>query len=503
MTMTRRSALARFAGAVPALRLQAAPRQFEPTWESLKQYQVPKWFSDAKFGIWAHWGPQCVPETGDWYARNMYIEGSPQYEYHVQHYGHPSKVGYKDIVVEWKAEKFDAASLIRGYRKAGAKYFVSMGIHHDNFDLWNSKHHRWNAVQMGPKKDIVGLWQKAARQAGLRFGVTEHLERSWSWFNVNKGHDTKGPLAGVPYDGNDPKYADFYFPPHADNNRAFPVDPPDAWKQQWLRRITDLVDSYQPDLLYTDGGMPFGEVGRGLAAHFYNQSMQRNRGSLEAVYAVKNVPDGQHGEFQEGTCVLDLERGVVDAIRSQPWQTDTCIGNWYYKRDMQYKTAQTVVHMLVDIVSKNGNLLLNFPLLPDGTLDAQEEKVLAGITAWMAVNGEALYESRPWKIFSEGPTRTEGGMFSERNFTAYTPDDVRFTQKGKDLYAWVMGWRAGDFAIQALGLGSPQQPGKVARVEMLGVKTPLKFSQTDAALTVTFPPQKPGEIAYGLRVTLA
>src|SRR5579859_6612500 len=225
--MNRRKAIKTLAGAIPAAVLAASEPKFQPTFESLKQYQCPQWFRDAKFGIWAHWGPQCLPETGDWYARKMYIETEAQYKYHVEHYGHPSKVGYKDIVVQWKAENFDPNSLIARYKKAGAKYFISMGVHHDNFDIWNSKHHEWCATKKGPMKDIVGMWRDAARKAGLHFGVTEHLERSWSWFNVNKGHDTKGQYANVPYDGNDPKYQDLYFPPHEDNNSNYPKDPPD------------------------------------------------------------------------------------------------------------------------------------------------------------------------------------------------------------------------------------------------------------------------------------
>ena len=205
---------------------------FTPDWDSLKRYRCPDWFRDAKFGIWSHWGPQAVPEGGDWYARNLYVQDHPAHHLHLQKFGHPSKVGFKDVIPHWKAQNFDASQadrLMRLYQAAGARYFVSMGVHHDNFDLWNSKHHRWNAVNMGPKKDIVGLWAAAARDHGLRFGVSEHLERSYNWFNTNKGSDKEGPLAGVPYDGNDPRYADLYFPPHDDTNWAYPKNPPEWW----------------------------------------------------------------------------------------------------------------------------------------------------------------------------------------------------------------------------------------------------------------------------------
>lgn len=496
MNLSRRHLL-QLAATSPLLAQQARP-VFQPDFESLAQFQCPDWFRNAKFGIWAHWGPQCVPKTGDWYARNMYIEGSPQYKYHVEHYGHPSKVGYKDIVTQWKAERFDPESLIARYKAAGARYFVSMGIHHDNFDIWNSKHHRWNAVQMGPKKDIVSLWAKAARKAGLSFGVTEHLERTWSWFNVNKGADKEGPLKGVPYDGNDPKYADFYLPPHEDNSRAFPLNPPDSWKREWSARITDLIDQHQPDLLYTDGGIPFGEVGKALVAHYYNSNLKRNNGRLESVYTIKNVHDNAHGEFDPRCCIYDLERGYADKILDQPWQTDTCIGEWFYKAGAKYKTAQTVIHMLADIVSKNGNLLLNFPLLPDGTLDDEESAVLAGITKWMAVHGEAIHDTRPWTKFAEGPTLAEGGMFGERNQKQYTARDFRFTKKGNTLYAICLGTPSGHVSIQSLAEHAPQA---VTRIDLLGRKEQLKFRRTAQALDVDLPADLAPDVAVVFKIT--
>jgi alpha-L-fucosidase len=337
------------------------------------------------------------------------------------------------------------------------------------------------------------MWKKAAVANGLRFGVTEHLERSYSWFNVNKGHDKKGPLADVPYDGNDPKYQDFYFEPHDDTNPQYPVNPPEHWQREWFSRIQDLVDSYQPDLLYTDGGMPFGEIGRTLAAHFYNENMKRHGGKLEAVYAIKNVKDGKHGEFQDGTCVLDMERGVVADIRPDAWQTDTCIGDWYYKRDMKYKTTDVVVRMLVDIVSKNGNLLLNFPLRPDGTLDQEEERVLEGITNWIAVNGESLYGTRPWKMFGEGPTLSAGGQFSERKAAVYTPEDFRFTTKGNILYATCMAEPGASVTVKSLA-------GRdVKSVRMVGGGA-VKFHNDTAGLKIEVPERRAGEYTAAFQI---
>ena len=383
---------------------------FQPTRESLQAYKIPDWFRDAKFGIWAHWGPQSAIEDGDWYARNMYIEGSPQYLYHCETYGHPSKVGYKDIVDVWKAAKWDPDHLMGLYKKAGAKYFFSMGVHHDNFDLWNSKYTRWNAVNMGPKRDVVGTWQSAARKHGLKFGVSEHLWISYKWFSVSHTSDATGPMAGVPYDGADPKYADLYH----DAGCAQFAGPkvqwtddgiPDSWRQHYLDRMTDLIDKYQPDLLYTDGHLPFEEYGLKMVSHLYNLSAQSNGGVTYAVYTSKLASD-----CAIGTCVLDHERGVADGIADNPWQTDTCIGNWHYKRGIKYKTPKKVIDLLTDIVSKNGNLLLNFPLPNSGELDFEEMEVLEGITAWMQINSEGIYATRPWKIYGEGPHQSQNHL---------------------------------------------------------------------------------------------
>ena len=302
MIISRRKAIGLVATAFPAGRLARALAQvdgiafekgpFQPARESLKAWQVPDWFKDAKFGIWAHWGPQSATHYGDWYARNMYMQGSHQYEIHVKKYGHPSKFGYKNIIPTWKGEQFDPDHLIEMYKKAGAKYFVTMGVHHDNFDLWNSKHQpRWNSVAAGPKKDIVGLFRKAALKQGLKFGVSEHLSNSYNWFAVSHGSDKSGPFSGIPYDGADPQFADLYHdrsnaPPGS--TQAMGRVAPDSWKRQWLLRIKDLVDSYQPDLLYTDGGIPFEEYGLNLLAHFYNSDARRHGGKVQAVFTSKD-----------------------------------------------------------------------------------------------------------------------------------------------------------------------------------------------------------------------
>ena len=487
---------------MPPNDMACCPGPFAPDWESLRQYRCPDWFRDAKFGIWAHWGPQSVPGAGDWYARNMYIEGHAQYLHHVKTYGHPSKFGFKDIVALWTADQFDPDRLMELYVRAGAKYFVAQGVHHDNFDNWNSRHHRWNAVKKGPKKDIVGLWRAAALKRGLRFGVTEHLERSYCWFNTNKGRDQSGPLAGVPYDGNDPAHAEFYFPPHPDTSFAYPVNPPEWWPRQWFLRIQDLVDQYEPDLLYTDGAVPFGETGRKLVAHFYNGNIRRHGGRSEAVYAVKNAgavrQRGDQGDYRDGVGVLDIERGVVKEIRAEPWQTDTCIGDWFYKTGIRYKSAPEIIQMLADVVSKNGNLLLNFPQRADGTLDDSEERILADLADWMAVNGEAIHGTRPWRIYGEGPTQFAAGTMAEKEGRTFTPQDFRFTEKPGVLYAICLAAPAPSAALTVRSLSSGQPA--VTSVALLGCRETLRWSCDAAGLHVQLPAMLPCAHAVTLRI---
>jgi alpha-L-fucosidase len=475
----------------PSPALPIAPGPFEPTFDSLKQYKCPEWFRDAKLGMWAHWGPQAVPMFGDWYARQMYVQGHPQYKHHLENYGHPTKHGYKDIIPLWKAEKWDPDRLMALYQKAGAKYFVSMGCHHDNFDLWNSTHHKWNAVKMGPQRDVVGDWQKAARKLGLRFGVSEHMGASFTWFQDSHGSDKTGPLAGVPYDGADPKYQDLYHWPAAPDDKGWYSKDP-KWQQEWYARIKDLVDQYKPDLLYTDGGVPFGnEVGRSMIAHLYNADAQRHGGKADVVYTCK--------QQSKGMWVEDLERGVMAGIRPEPWQTDTSIGDWYYNKNWKYRGADWVIHMLVDIVSKNGNLLLNVVQRPDGSLDPEPEKILQEMAGWIAINGEAVFETRPWLVHGEGPVRAKGGHFGE-DF-AYSAKDVRFTSKGdKTLYAFAMGWPAdGKIAIRSLAK-FPEATGKIAGVSLLGAGE-VKWTHDADGLTVQLPPQKPCDYAVALKIT--
>ena len=520
MDISRRSAIAVMAGA-PALLIprkslaqDAVPeiekRPFDGTREALEAYQVPQWFRDAKFGIWSHWGPQSAAEDGDWYARNIYIQGSEQNKHHVERFGHPSKFGHKDICKIWTAGKFDPDRLMQLYKKAGAKYFMSMGVHHDNFDLWDSKHQpRWNSVAMGPKKNIVGLWEQAARKQGLRFAVSEHLAYSYYWWPVSHGSDKTGPLAGVPYDGADPQWADLYhdYPPEflqpdtggqVSMRRPVPL----SWKQHYFARIKDLVDKHRPDLLYNDGGLVYPEVSYRLVSHLYNVSAKVHGGQVEAVYTSKGKTD-----CDTGTCVFDIERGVADKLLANPWQTDTCIGAWHYKRDVVYKRPKQVIDLLCDIVSRNGNLMLNFPLPNSGELDDKELKILDEITRWMAVNSEGIYGTRPWKIFGDGPSAKSAAVpnqrFNENGRKDLTAGDVRFTTKGGALYAFVCGWGGKEASIPALALGGANGVPRIRHVELLGHKGKLKWTQDAAALKVVLPAEKPSDHAVTFKIAIA
>jgi alpha-L-fucosidase len=477
--------------AAGAQSLPIAPGPFEPSMDSLTRYEYPKWFRDAKFGIWAHWGPQSVPMDGDWYARGIYEQGSGHYNYHLAHYGHPSTFGYKDIIPLWKAEKWDPARLMKLYKRAGAKYFVSMGSHHDNFFLWNSKLHRWNAVQMGPHRDVVGTWQKEARKNGMRFGVSEHLGASFTWFQSSHGADKTGPKAGVPYDGADPRYADLYHEPAAPGDTGWYSNNP-KWQHEWYSEIKELVDNYRPDLLYSDGAVPFGnEVGLSMIAHLYNSDAGRRDGRTEVIYTCKQASGGRW--------VQDLERGVMGKVNPYPWQTDTSIGDWFYNRNWKYRPIDWVVDTLVDVVSKNGNLLLNVVQRPDGTIDPEVETMLEKMADWTAVNGEAIFGSRPWLVYGEGRVSARGGSFSE-DF-GYTAQDIRFTTQGPALYAISLAYpKDSQLLVRSLARTSDPTQNAISSVSVLGYKGKVEWSQSEDGLLVKLPEFKGPGITAGLKI---
>ena len=512
--------------------------KFQPSWESFeKNYKCPEWFRDAKFGIWAHWSAQCVPEQGDWYAREMYIQGNKYYDYHVKNYGHPSKFGFMELDNLWKAEKWDPEKLMALYKKAGAKYFVTLANHHDNFDNYDSKYHKWNSVNVGPKKDIVGIWEKVARKKGLYFGVSNHSAHAWHWFQTAYGYDGEGPLAGIRYDastltkedgkgkwweGLDPQ--ELYAGPnikmpdgirgiqavkewHEKNDRPWMEEPPvqnPEFTENWFLRCKDLIDKYHPDLVYfDDSGLPLGQAGLDIVSHYYNSNAKWHNGKYEAVVTAKGLK-----KEQKTGIVEDIERGFSDEIQQVPWQTCSCIGDWHYKRSIydnnSYKSVSQIINSLVDIVSKNGNLLLSIPMRGDGTIDKHEVEFLEGMSKWMQLNGEGIFGTRPWKVFGEGPTQVKAGMFNEDLIKNFTTEDIRYTSKGKYLYAFLMKWPGEKgIRLRSLGFQSELVNGKSIKiVKLLGYKGKLKWNQTNDSLNISLPAGAPGENVSVLKIIL-
>jgi alpha-L-fucosidase len=509
--------------------------KFEANWESLKQYQTPDWFRDAKFGIWAHWGPQCQPEMGDWYARGMYQEGSWQNRFHVSHYGHPSTNGFKDVIHSWKAENWDPYKLLALYKRAGAQYFFALANHHDNFDLWDSRYQQWNSVRLGPRKDLIDGWAKAARKNGMRFGVSVHAAHAWTWYESAQGADKEGPFAGIPYDGKltrangagtwwnglDPQ--DLYAQNHPcsvgstewhrihsqwnwGNGASLPDQ---AYCDKFYNRTVDLINKYSPDLIYFDDtALPFwpiSDAGLKIAAHFYNRNMKEHHGRLEAVLFGKIL------DVEQRKCMAwDIERGASNEIEPQPWQTDTCIGNWHYERSLYdrngYKSAKTVIQMLADTVSKNGNLLLSVPVRGDGSIDEKELKVVEGIAAWMEHNQESIFGTRPWRVFGEGPASGGAALsaqgFNEGRGKPFTAEDVRFTTKGDTLYAIALGAPTNGLRIHALGKAGKLEGQQIKKIEVLGSKEKPHWEQKEDALEIAQPQKLDNAFANVFRISL-
>ena len=489
--------------AIPIPKMEDLPLAngpFKGTPESLKQFQCPDWFRDAKFGIWAHWGPQAVPGDGDWYARQLYLDekryGHQAYQSHLKVYGHPSKTGYKDILPLWKAEKWDPDHLMELYKAAGAHYFVAQAVHHDNFDNWNSRYQKWNSVNIGPHKDMVGIWEAAARKQGLPFGVSEHLGHSFTFMQSSHGSDKSGPYAGIPYDGANPAWWDLYQLPAAPGDTGWYSKDP-RWAQEWYARIYDLVTTYKPDLLYSDGGLPYGQAGMNIVAELYNLSIQNHNGRQQAVYCCKK--NYQKTDFIDGSCVQDLERGIMTDIQPLPWQTDTSTGEWFWVPHDRYRTSDDVIHSLADIVSKNGNLLLNVTLLPDGSLPPQMETFLSAMADWMKINGDAIFDTRPWTIFGEGPTALKSGSFHES--FKFSAQDIRFTRKEEDIYAITLGVPAGQLLIRALAQGSPLVMGEPSSITLLGSPEKIQWSRTARGIVISLPVTLPCKSALCFKIS--
>ena len=467
---------------------------FQPNWESLKSYEVPEWYLDAKFGIFIHWGVYSVPAFGnEWYPRLMYQQGSKEFQHHVATYGPQSKFGYQDFIPGFKAEKFDAAAWADLFRKSGAKYVIPVAEHHDGFAMYNSDLTDWSAVKMGPHRDPVGELEKAVRTEGLHFGVSSH--RAEHYFFLNQGREFDS-------DVRDPRFAAFYGPAHAgitnkDNAHWQGGGPSPAYLDDWLARDAELVNKYHPEIVWFDWWIETKEFEpylKRFAAFYYNDAARR--GSTAAI-------NYKWDAYPPGTAVLDIERGQSDKPLPRYWQTDTSVSvkSWGYIENDTYRSPESLIHQLVDIVSKNGCLLLNVGPRSDGTIPEGAQQVLLAMGRWLSVNGEAIYATRPWTISSEGPTKVVGGSFNDTATQPYTSQDIRFTTKGNVLYAIALGWPGdGKIAIKSLAEGSTAGLGTINSVQLLGSESTLQWKRDRDGLKIELPARKTGEYAWVFRI---
>lgn len=459
---------------------------FTASWDSLKGYKIPDWYQDAKFGIFLHWGVYSVPAfESEWYPRNMYMEGSPSFLHQVQKYGPQAISGYKDFIPQFKAEKFDPNAWAELFHKAGAKFVLPVAEHHDGFPMYDCGFTDWSAAKMGPKRDIVGELATAIRKEGMHFGASSHRAEHWFFFEGGRSFHS---------DVNDARYLGLYGPamPQRMPGEDHDNQPDIAWMNNWLARTTEIIDKYQPDILWFDwwinepAWQPYLQK---LAAYYYDDAAKNNKG-VAVNYKFKAFPDSAG--------VLDIERGQLDASRKLFWQTDTSISikSWGYIDNDTFRTPQSLILQLVDIVSKNGALLLNIGPRSDGTIPEQAQSILLDMGKWLDVNGEAIYGTRPWKIYGEGPTKVVGGSFKDTETEGYSSKDIRFTSKGDVVYAIALGWPAdGKVTIKSLAKGSPDVEHEFKRVQMLGSQAKLKWTRDAAGMTINVP-QKAGDYAY-------
>lgn len=488
-----------------------------------------------------HFGPQSAGESGDWYARKLYVQGTPAYENHLKRYGHPSKVGYKEVLRDWNPEKFSPAALVDLYRDAGARFLIIQGVHHDQFDMWDSKYQQWNSTRLGPKRDFMREWEKAARDADMRFGITFHHEYSWWWWQTAFQSDFAGDMAGVPYDGSltaedgrgewweglDPRYLygvnlreyesvaeaanSLWSPPHPGIFSGH-LDYARWYAKWWALRMMDAVAKYKPDFIYTDGTdqQPFSGSGTGtgykcdamqrVIADFYNRTLA-DRGEVD-VFSIVKFRSATNGTVN--TCETSIPGGIKN---DQAWIAETPVGDWFYGPDFVY-SSDAVIRYILEIVSRDGAMGLSIPIRPDGSLDEACVQMLGQVGDWMRINGDGIYGSSAWKVFGEGadgvmnvlPGGRIGSWQAEHPFHT---TDMRFT-KGKDgaLYAWCMTVPAAGekLSIRSLGSASGLMEGKIASVELLGADTQVEWSQGDAALEIVYPASAKLNTAVGFRI---
>jgi alpha-L-fucosidase len=462
---------------------------FQPTWESLGNFKTPSWLREGKFGIFIHWGAYSVPAFGsEWYPRNMYFKGSPEFEHHLKTYGSQAEFGYKDFIPQFKAEKFDADEWAKLFREAGVKYVIPVAEHHDGFPMYDSEFTEWSAAKKGPQRDCIGELAKAFRAEDIVFGASSHRAEHWWFFDQGMYIDS---------DVLDPQYSDLYGP--ANNKRVAETHaemPDQQFLDDWLLRTCEIVDKYQPEVIYFDWWIcqpVFQPYLKKFGAYYYNRGAEWNK------EVAINFKEWEGRSFPDGTGVFDIERGRASEIRPDFWQTCTSVSknSWGYVSNHEYKEVDSIVDDLIDVVSKNGALLLNIGPKADGTIPEAEQQMLRDIGKWLAVNGEAIYGTRPWKQFGEGPTLDTGGSFTDTNRKPYTGEDLRFTTKGDALFAIALAWpENGKVIVKSLG----DSVGKIGSVELLGHNEKLQWRQSNAGLSVELPTKRPTEFALTLKV---
>jgi len=457
---------------------RAKKKAYQPTWQSIIQHPTPEWFEDAKFGIYWHWGVYSVPAyDNEWYPRNMYRKGTDVFQHHLETYGPQSEFGYKDFIPHFTAENFDAGDWMDLFVKAGARYVGPVAEHHDGFAMWDSDLTEWDAKDMGPKRDLVGELADAARARGLKFVTSFHHGFNWKYYEP-----------AFQYDARDPRYAGLYGQPH------FPGIPESQeFLEDWLGKIIEVIDKYQPDYIWFDFGWrepTFEPYKREFLSYYYNKAEEWDKGVVVS-YKDDHLP--------VGAGILDLERGRLDSLRTEKWITDTSIDyrSWCYIENPKYKPLNTLVDNLVDRVSKNGNTLMNIAPRPDGTIPRAQRDRLLGIGQWLEVNGEAIYGTRHWYKYGEGPTQMKGGSFSERNEVQYTGQDIRFTTKGNVLYAIALDWPGEEITIESLKV---LDSSMIQSVSMLGSRGELEWTHTGEGLRIETPGSRPCDHAFSFKI---
>ncbi|SDW30292.1 alpha-L-fucosidase [Lutibacter oricola] len=466
--------------------------RYQEDWESIRSgYKVPEWFKDAKFGIFLHWGPYAVPAySSEKYPKGIYQKswnkgGMNPWSHHREHHGDPSVFGYKDLIPKFKAENFDAKEWASLFKKSGARYVVPVAEHHDGFAMYKSNVTRWNVVNMGPKKDVMQMLSDACKTEGMKFGVSSHFALNRQYYNH----------ADPSWDVNDPQYQDLYWKKIERNSL-----PSKEFLDLWWNRTTDIIDNYEPDLLWFDFGLDkpgFEPMHKKILAYYYNKGLDWDKG---VVFQDKNM---KGKSFPEDLITLDIERGRMDGIYKYPWQTDTSIGkiSWGYIKDEEYKTSNYLLDELIDIVSKNGCLLLNIGPKADGTIPDEAKTILEEMGSWLTVNDEAIFNTRPWKIFGEGPTKVSKGHHSEKNNKESGFEDIRFTTKGDILYATSLGWpKDGVFTIKSLAKGNEYETREIASIKFISGNNKIDWKQLEKGLQIKVEGEQPCEAAFAFKI---